>query len=289
MDVEQVLTRLSGVKRCGSGWIARCPAYQDANPSLSVRESETGRVLMYCFAGCDYARISDALGLSEVRRPERERASQPRLADNSRARRNLAAAARIWHEAAPAGGSPAERYLRARGICIAIPDTLRFHPSCPHPSTAKLPALVAAVVGPGMEFRGIHRVFLRTDGSGKADIEPPKASLGAVGGAMAPLTEFTETLAIGEGIETTLSVMVALSGDSCFESYSFAAALSTSGMCALEIPAVVRELIILADDDPNGAGERAAQALAQKALSAGRTARIARPAGAKDFNEMRIA
>jgi hypothetical protein len=110
-----------------------------------------------------------------------------------------------------------------------------------------------------------------------------------VGGGSVRLTEFSATLYIGEGIETTLSVMAALSGDSCFESYSFAAALSTSGMRALEIPAVVRELIVLADNDANGAGERAAQALAQKALSEGRTARIARPTGAKDFNEMRIA
>lgn len=283
-ELADVLAKLKGVRPCANGYVARCPAHDDRNPSLSIREGADGRTLLYCFVGCDYASIADALGLRRARPAEREKLSRPRSTDSEHEGRKLAAAARIWHEATPAGGTLTERYIRERGIGIAIPDTLRFHPMCPHPSGAKLPAVVAAVARVGMEFRGIHRIFLRADGLGKAGIEPSKASLGPVGGAMVPLTEFTETLAIGEGIETTLSVMAALSGDSSFEACSFAAALSTSGMRALEIPDVVRELIILADHDEPG--ERAAQALAQKALREGRRVRIAIPGreGA-DFND----
>jgi hypothetical protein len=174
MKLEDVLSRLEGVRSMNSYWIARCPAHDDRTASLSIREGQRGRVLLYCFAGCNYGRVSGALGLPSERLVERGAPSSSRHTDSGHYGRKLAFAARIWHEARPAGGTLAERYLRARGICIAIPDTLRFHPSCSHPSGANLPALVAAVTGATMEFRGIHRIFLRTDGSGKADTEPSK-------------------------------------------------------------------------------------------------------------------
>jgi hypothetical protein len=102
---------------------------------------------------------------------------------------------------------------------------------------------------------------------------------------MVRLSALRPTLAIGEGIETVLSVMVALAGNARFRDYSYASALSTSGIRALEIPAEVRELIVLADRDQ--AGEQAARVLAQKALGEGRTARIARPSEtANDFNDL---
>lgn len=42
---------------------ARCPAHQDRNPSLSVKEGDDGRVLLHCHAGCDSAEIVGAVGL----------------------------------------------------------------------------------------------------------------------------------------------------------------------------------------------------------------------------------
>jgi hypothetical protein len=256
------------------------------NASLSISEDVDGRPLVHCFAGCSYARISDALALRKTHHANRREFQKRTATNGAHAERRFAAAARLWQEAAPADGTVAERYLRTRGIRDAIPETLRFHPNCPHPSRTTLPALVAAVADVGMKFRGIHRIFLRGDGLGKSAIEPSKASLGLMAGGMVPLTPFTTTLAIGEGIETTLSVMTALFGDPRFESYSFAAALSTSGLRTLQIPTVVRQLVILADrDEP---GERAAQALALKALRGCRQVRIARPTGGKDFNDMSL-
>jgi DNA primase len=60
----KVLNRLVGVKQTGTGkWIGRCPSHEDHSPSLSVRELEDGRVLIYCFAGCGAGDVLAAIGL----------------------------------------------------------------------------------------------------------------------------------------------------------------------------------------------------------------------------------
>ena len=59
-----ILERLEGVKATGKGrWMACCPAHADSSPSLSIRETEDGRVLLYDFAGCETQAVLDALGL----------------------------------------------------------------------------------------------------------------------------------------------------------------------------------------------------------------------------------
>ena len=58
-------------------------------------------------------------------------------------------------------------------------------------------------------------------------------------------------------------------------------------MVALILPAIVRLVIILADNDANGAGERAAYAAAYRWLREGRRVRIAMsPEPGTDFNDM---
>jgi hypothetical protein len=61
MTAEDLLSRLDGVRRCGQGWLARCPAHDDRDPSLSIREGDKG-VLLKCWAGCSYSEIMAAIG-----------------------------------------------------------------------------------------------------------------------------------------------------------------------------------------------------------------------------------
>lgn len=61
--VDRVLGRLDGVKHVGSGWLARCPAHDDQNPSLSLNEGDDGQAVMTCFAGCTFEEILAALDL----------------------------------------------------------------------------------------------------------------------------------------------------------------------------------------------------------------------------------
>jgi hypothetical protein len=59
--VEQVTDRAP--RRAGEGrWMALCPAHDDRNPSLSIRETRD-RVLIHCFAGCPTEAVLDALRL----------------------------------------------------------------------------------------------------------------------------------------------------------------------------------------------------------------------------------
>lgn len=62
--VHQLLDRLDAVRETGAGrWIARCPAHDDRHPSLSVRETADGTVLLKCWTGCGAADVVAAVGL----------------------------------------------------------------------------------------------------------------------------------------------------------------------------------------------------------------------------------
>lgn len=65
MSADQVLAHLSKVRRMGPDrWMACCPAHEDKTPSLSIRETPDGRVLLHCWTGCGANEILDAIGLT---------------------------------------------------------------------------------------------------------------------------------------------------------------------------------------------------------------------------------
>lgn len=74
MSASAILSRLDGVKPTGSGrWIAHCPAHDDKQPSLAIRELEDGRVLLHDFAGCSISDVLAAVGFTlEDLFPERQ-------------------------------------------------------------------------------------------------------------------------------------------------------------------------------------------------------------------------
>lgn len=63
LTLADILARLSGVRRSGNGWSARCPAHDDRRNSLSVAESADGKILLLCHAGCATVDIIKLLGL----------------------------------------------------------------------------------------------------------------------------------------------------------------------------------------------------------------------------------
>ena len=68
MTVES-LARALEATRSGSNWMAKCPAHDDKNPSLSIREEE-GKVLVHCHAGCAQRDVIDALKSLGIWEPE---------------------------------------------------------------------------------------------------------------------------------------------------------------------------------------------------------------------------
>ena len=45
MTADEVLSRLQGVTKTGSGWAARCPGHEDKTASLSLAEGHDGRAV----------------------------------------------------------------------------------------------------------------------------------------------------------------------------------------------------------------------------------------------------
>jgi len=61
---ENILNLLDGVKVSGVGeWQALCPSHDDKNPSLSIKETSDGTMLLRCWAGCNASEIVGAMGL----------------------------------------------------------------------------------------------------------------------------------------------------------------------------------------------------------------------------------
>lgn len=62
--IEIILPRLQGYRELGPGrYLAHCPGHDDKSPSLSIRETADGKVLVKCWAGCDVAHIVGSVGL----------------------------------------------------------------------------------------------------------------------------------------------------------------------------------------------------------------------------------
>jgi hypothetical protein len=83
-----LLERLEGVRATGAGkWLARCPAHDDRTPSLSIRETDDGTILLHDFAGCSALAICQAIGIEfrdlfparEIRRVDTHARGVPRL------------------------------------------------------------------------------------------------------------------------------------------------------------------------------------------------------------------
>ena len=187
-------------------------------------------------------------------------------------------ARRIWREAQTANGTIVEIYLLSRGITMAVPTSLRFHPNLRHPSGVSLPTMVAAVQNADGAIVAIHRTFLETDGSCKANVERQKMMLDPCAGCSVRFAKASETVPIAEGLESALSIAQACPDLAVW------AALSASGMRGLRLPDVVREVILCIDAD--AAGEQAADGATQRFVRECRQVRIARPASAKDFNDV---
>jgi hypothetical protein len=61
--VENLVQRLHA-RRSGRGWLAKCPAHDDREPSLSIDEGADGRALLKCHAGCATDDVLAALGMT---------------------------------------------------------------------------------------------------------------------------------------------------------------------------------------------------------------------------------
>jgi DNA primase len=272
------------LQRAGNEWKGCCPFHADRSPSFTIF---AGGERFHCF-GCgasgdviDYVARLYGLGMVETARmlgagdlPRND--MPPRLSAPQCDRAPEAQA--IWAKAVPAVGTAAQAYLTSRGISPPFPPDIRFA-RLPYGRSGPFPCLIAAVRNVAGEVAGVQRIYLRDDGSGKADLPKPKLSLGKLAGGAIRLGDLepSGTVTVCEGPEDGLSLLAML-GPPVW------VAAGASMLPAMMFPPEVRSIVIAADNDPTGEREatKAAQSFARRGLSV----RIIRPlVNFKDFND----
>ena len=267
--------------------LACCPAHGDRRPSLTLADAPDGRLFLHCKTGCDFRDVLAALrdrGLldrhARPQPPEPSEIARRRVEEEAEAVKRERHALAIWREAVPVHDTIAETYLRGRGITCPLPDSLRFNPACWHGATAqRLPALVARV--DGLPRLAVHRTYLRADGSGKAEVDPPKAMLGAALGGSVRLAEACGPLVVAEGIETALSLPSGLLRGPA----TVWAALSAAGIGGLRLPGGIPHKLTIAPDGDT-AGRDAAHRLAERASALGWTVSLLPAPDGRDWNDI---
>ena len=193
------------------------------------------------------------------------------------------AARRLWRRCCAIDGTHAEKYLRARGLARCRFAALRFHPELRYregSSVRRLPALVAAVTGDDGAVTGVQRTWLDPRSPAKAGVASPRKALGRIYGHAVRFGRPDETLLVGEGIETVLSLVTAV------PEITAAAALSAGSLGAFAPPPGVARLVVARDNDTEG--EQAAERLARRCARAGVAALVVVPEG-DDFNDDLVA
>jgi hypothetical protein len=192
------------------------------------------------------------------------------------------AARRLFAVSRPIRRTVVEIYLGNRGIePVHDAGALRFHPRCYYRPddglpTETWPAMIAAVTDLSGAITGVHRTWLSPDGSDKAPIETQRKAMGSLLGHAVRFGAADEVLAVGEGVETMLSLRCAL------PAMPMAAALSANHLAALLLPLTLRRLYIARDADASG--DMALAALTERADAAGIEALALSPRTG-DFNE----
>ena len=258
------------------------------------------------FLGLDRGNVRTAEA-AELARREAERSRKAALADEAAAaERKAARLFSHWLTLLPIAGTLVETYLRdARGIPLdrlaRPPGAIRFEPWCEHvdAGTGEITSwpCMTAVMTRGSKPSGLHRTWLAPDGSGKAPVAKPKKMFGRAGGAAIRLSSgpsglspgkavergIVGPLAIGEGIETCLTVAAA------WPDFRVWAAGSLGNIGKLAWPKCATAVALLRDNDEGeatrAAFDRAADTWRQRA--AGRPVQIVASAVGKDFNEWR--
>ncbi|MFG1285313.1 toprim domain-containing protein, partial [Xanthobacter autotrophicus] len=151
-----------------------------------------------------------------------------------------------------------------------------YYRSDAHTPIQPLPAMVAAVTDLSGRIRGVHRTWLAPNGSDKAAITTPRRAMGHLLEHAVRFGGADDVMAVGEGIETILSVRTLL------PNLPMAAALSAAHLAVIAFPPGLRRLYIVRDNDP--AGYRARDSVASRAASVGIEAIVLSPA-LGDFNE----
>jgi hypothetical protein len=200
-----------------------------------------------------------------------------------------AIAAKSWASGYSIAGSPAETYLRRRGLQFDDPagEVLRFVPEHarknPDGNLERHPALIALLRDiHTAEPCGLVSIYLLADGRDRIRDDKGKTTWGRLAGAVVTLNPHegvTNGLILAEGVETGISLWMA-GLRPCWVT------AGTSNMTAFPVLSGIAALTVASDVDQGG--QEAAAACAKRWRAAGREVRIIKPP-AGDFADLRRA
>lgn len=293
--LSDVVSRYTQLRQAGARHNGLCPFHEDTKPSLVVSD-DVG--LYYCHAcqvGGDVLDFIQAVQKCSFMDAVRSLSATIPALDVARyrhqarkfdqAKRALASAyARIqWQDGRPIEGTPAERYLRSRGLHGEIPASLRY--GRPHlwinlTTGAKGPrqhALIGACQNDSGRIAGIQRIFLQPNGT-IAALEAPKRNIGQIRGGALRLGPEGPEMIVCEGPEDGLTLRQMM------PTMPVWVALGSGNMAFMSLPPCVKRVLVAGDN--NTAGRLAARRACEAFKAQGRQATPIFPdCDYEDFND----
>lgn len=303
--------------------------------------------------GCDFiAACEEITGESPPRGESRQRQRDPEIDRERRQERRdadlvarkedaaelskaMQSSGALFARAKPMQGTAAEDYLDMRGVLLSEPvyEDLRFIPGLEYYGYADADAdqqmelgrfhcLTSAIRDVAGEIIGVHRTYINPEATklrppGDRNRNAAKKAYQRVKGGLIRLGEIRETLAMGEGLETTLSwFAMARRGDfgDDWVDPSIACAVSLGNLCGsaagsiphptikgrtimngdpatdapgAAIPAHVRRIVLIGDGDSDGPATMAALlTAARRHRAAGVDVHVALAPAGSDFNDV---
>jgi putative DNA primase/helicase len=301
MSALRAIARALGGDIVGSQVLAPGPGHSAKDRSLSVTLSATAPdgFMAFSHSGDDWRRCRDYVrDRLEITRetPPRARnelqAGRPAAVDrrdDDEKRRRIAAS--IVDGIVPLRGTPGETYLNnARRIDVdAVADVLDssdaigWHPSVlfredGHPLGGKRLGCIIGITTDPISAKptgGISRTYLHEGRKlGKAKNFGPAGVV-----RLTPDEDTLGGLHLAEGLETALTGM-------SIGLHPMWSAGSTAIMAKMPVIAGIESITVIADNDVNGAGERAAAELVRRWRTAGRETRFWLPSTPGDLNDI---
>ena len=276
-QLEQIAARYGKGKERripGGGWITLCPCHDDQNPSLALTIGRKLKLVLQCHAGCHWKEVKSRI-----------EGDFPALQGKIIREKREGLPAYIYSQSKTLTDQDFLYFTDIRGISFTGPQRKALEAvSRVNRYKGKVSIVSPMTRRPGGVLRAIHQVFL--EGGRKAGEKyqgRKKGNAVWIGGVQ-------DQLAIGEGLETCLSVFTAIN-------IPVAVAGDAGNLPQLTLPERVRQVFILTDCDlkeKDRRGQQAAIEAARAYQQDGRTVYLVSPSAdtfdkprkKRDFNNL---
>jgi DNA primase len=293
--LSDIVSRYTQLRPAGHGRTGLCPFHEEKNASFVVSDDVGLYYCHACHAGgdvidfvkamnnCSFIDAVKIISGTIVTLDVTRYRQQGRKLEHAKRAVAIAYARFQWQEGVPIEGTPAELYLRSRGIECDIPSSIRY--GRPHLWTnlmtgdkgPRQDALIAACNDVSGRITGVQRIFLQPNGT-IARLQKPKRNVGVIKGGALRLGPEGPEIIVCEGPEDGLTLAQTM------PSTPVCVSLGSGNMAAMILPPGVKRILVAGDN--NQAGRMAARLACDAFRSQGRQATPIFPdANYEDFND----